>query len=324
MDKKGFREKLISTMRGNEENIDAAISIAERFDIYFHKPGNELSTKTAWAFSEKLIAEGSNSEENYIALVRYCRFIKNDDMFVAFLELVDGGEVGKNLYHRMGDRFGTQIRDEIYAGAGIAPYGMPSPKKPGYLHPIIARLREKVGEELCREFLSASMRDLPDEYYMEEKRKFQSAGGIDAYLKQRKEDFVERLRTCMRQGTFFFLQEITEDVIRFVESEPEMGGGRREGNIIYETKIPYMTKQFLSETNESLRGYYYCHCPWAREAIKANNVKLESIFCNCSGGFHKKPWEVIFEQPLKVEILESILMGNDRCRFAIHLPENVE
>ncbi len=34
----------------------------------------------------------------------------------------------------------------------------------------------------------------------------------------------------------------------------------------------------------------------------------------------KKPWEVIFEGPLEAEVLESVLQGDLRCRFAIHLP----
>jgi predicted hydrocarbon binding protein len=50
-------------------------------------------------------------------------------------------------------------------------------------------------------------------------------------------------------------------------------------------------------------------------------VKIKDTFCNCSAGFHKKTFEVIFEKTLKVDVLESILKGDDRCRFAIHLPD---
>jgi hypothetical protein len=31
-------------------------------------------------------------------------------------------------------------------------------------------------------------------------------------------------------------------------------------------------------------------------------------------------WEVIFDQKLEAEVLESVLQGDMRCRFAIHLP----
>ena len=320
MNKQGFRDRLQS-LGLNEEQIEASISIAERFEAYVHQPDRIPSADTAWAFSQLLIEEGNNTEENYIALIRYCQFIKNNDMFVAMLELVDGGEVGDNLYRRVSERFGTEIRDEIFTGIGVAPYGTPSPDKPAYMQPVIERLEARVGDEACNEFLSASLRDLPDEYFLSEREKFRQAGNIDAYLLQRKEAFLTGLEECQLEGRLFFAQEITEEVLDFVRNDPEMGGGRREGNIIYETKIPYMTKQYLAEADPALKRYYACHCPWARDAIKNSGVKLAEIFCQCSGGFHKKPFEVIFERPLKVKVLESILKGGSRCRFAIYLPE---
>jgi hypothetical protein len=50
---------------------------------------------------------------------------------------------------------------------------------------------------------------------------------------------------------------------------------------------------------------------------------VSAQFCRCSAGFHKKPWEVIFDQKLEAEVLESVLQGDMRCRFAIHLPVSV-
>lgn len=320
MDKQGFRDRLQSIGVG-EAQIGASIAIAERFEAYLSEPGRLPTAETAWAFSRSLIESGDNREDNYLALVRYCRFIHNDAMFVASLELIDGGEVGENLFRMTGERFGSAIRDEVFAGIGVPPYGTPSPEKPAYLHPVIERLGIRVGQEACSEFLSASLRDLPDEYFLPEREKYRQAGDIDAYLEQRKKAFVAGLEECQREGRLFFAQEITPEVLEFVRSEPEMGGGKRAGNIIYETKIPYMTRQYLAETDPTTKRYYACHCPWARDAIKNGDVKLAQNLCQCSGGFHKKPFEVIFEQPLRVDVLESVLKGDDRCRFAIYLPE---
>ncbi len=100
--------------------------------------------------------------------------------------------------------------------------------------------------------------------------------------------------------------------------------GVREGSLLYITKIPYNTKQYLAESDPTLKRFYACHCPWARQAIKNGNIHLNAVFCNCSGGFSKKPWEVIFGQTLKVDLLESALKGDSRCRFAVHLPEKME
>ena len=318
MDKQGFRS-MLQSLDLNEEQAGASIAIAERFEAYVNEPGRMPSGGTAWAFSRLLIEERDNTKANYIALIRYCRFIKNNEMFVALLELVDGGEVGDNLYRRVAERFGTEVRDEIFAGIGLAPYGTPSPDKPAYVQPVIERLEARVGTDACKDFLSASLRDLPDEYFISEQEKFRQAGNIDAYLRQEREAFLARLEECQREGRLFFAQEITEEVLDFIRSDPEMGGGRRNQNVIYETKIPYMTKQYLAEADPTLMRYYACHCPWARDAIKDGSVKLAEVFCQCSGGFHKKPLEVVFGRRLKVEVLESVLKGDRRCRFAIHL-----
>ncbi|MCJ7695380.1 MAG: DUF6144 family protein [Anaerolineaceae bacterium] len=320
MDKDGFLLKL-QAYKLDDTQIEAALAIAQRFDDYINQPQREASAETAWDFSRMLIQEGNNSEENYISLIRYCWFIRNTEMFVALLELVDGGEVGENLYQQIGERFGSQIQAEAFDGIGVAPYGIPTPEKPAFMHPVIEKLIQLVGQEAVIEMLATSLRDLPDEAYLPGREKFNKAGNMDAYLIQRKEAFIAQLEACQRDGRLFFSQEITHEVIELVRNDPEMGGGRREGNIIYEIKIPYMAKRYLEESDPTLRGYYYCHCPWAREAIKSKNVKLIETFCNCSGGYHKKPFEAIFGQTLKVDVLESILKGDARCRFAIHLPD---
>ena len=89
--------------------------------------------------------------------------------------------------------------------------------------------------------------------------------------------------------------------------------------VVYETKIPFLTKQYLAESDPTLKRYYYCHCPWAREAVKSGE-RVAPIFCNCSAGFHKRPWEAALGQRIQVDVLESVLRGDERCRFAIHLP----
>lgn len=317
MDRQGFRNLLLERNVPVDRIVPAQV-LAARFEVYLS--GKPATAETAWAFSKILIQEGSNTEENYITLVHFCRFIQNHEMYVALIELVDGGEVAGNLYRKVGRTFGKQVRDQVFGGIGVAPYGTPTPDKPAYLQPVIERLEGKIGKQACAEFLSSCLRTLPRRAFRDSRRSYKQAGDIDAYLRKRKEQFVARLEACLREGRPFFAQEITEEVIAFVRNDPEIGGGRREGAIVYETKIPYMTQKYLTETDPILRRYHYCHCPWAREAIRKGDVRLAETFCNCSGGFHKMSFEAIFERELKVEVLESALKGDDRCRFAIHLP----
>jgi hypothetical protein len=106
-----------------------------------------------------------------------------------------------------------------------------------------------------------------------------------------------------------------------VKRHPEIHKGVRQGSIVYEAKIPYMTVDYLAESDKQRKRYHYCHCPWVRESLKAGDVSVSPTFCQCSAGFHKKSWEVIFEQPLQAEVVETVLKGDPWCKIAIHLPE---
>lgn len=322
MDKNGFQQ-MLEGRNVPAEKIPAAIELAERFEDYILSTGAGFTPQFAWDFSKILIAEGLNSEENFITLARYGLFIKSNPIFVAFLESLDGGEAQENLYKRVAEQFGETLRDDVFAGIGVIPFGTPTPEKPAYMHPVIARLEQRVGADACRALLSDSLRDLPEVYYQQDRELFQSSDDIDHYLRKKKASFIEQLETCQQEGRLFFAQEVTNEVLEYVRNTPEVGGGVRNGNIVYETKIPFLTKEYLAEEDQELKRYYYCHCPWAREAVRSGE-KVAPIFCNCSAGFHKKPWEAIFQQKIEVDVLESVLKGDDRCRFAIHLPLTVK
>lgn len=278
----------------------------------------------SWKFSESLMLERQNTYDNYLALARYGGFIKNNPIYVAIIELLDGAEAQPNLYQKVGERYGESVRDEIFAGIGVSPLGLPSTDKPFDMFPVLDRLIDKVGYAAVEQLLSAGLRDLPDEYFVDEREKFIKAADIDEYLRKKHQEFIQQLHKCKQEGALFFSQEITDEVVEYVEDHPETECGVREGNLLYITKIPYNAKQYLAETDPILKRYYACHCPWVREAIKKGIIHLNSVFCNCSGGFSKKPWEVIFGQTLQVELLEFALKGDYRCRFVVHLPDKLD
>ena len=57
-----------------------------------------------------------------------------------------------------------------------------------------------------------------------------------------------------------------------------------------------------------------CLCPTA-ETQRAKVIS--PTFCWCSVGYVKEMHDRIFGRPVKVELIESILMGHPRCRFRI-------
>ena len=318
MDQEGFRDFLEARKLSTEE-IEASIALAQRFEGFAAAGYARPAKEDAWAFSARLIEEGLNTPANYYALVRYGRFTHNDDVYVAFVELLDGAEAMEGLYRRTAEVLGEQQRDQVFAGLGLPPLGLPNDEKVRFTQAALARLETLADPQSCRAILADCLRDLPRKYFMRERRKYQAAKDIDTYLARRRRAFLRELETCRREGRLFYVQEITDQVLEFVRGDPEIEGGVREGQSLYVAKIPYMADRYLAETDETMKRYYACHCPWVREGIRRGD-SLSPTFCYCSAGFYKKPWEVILGRPLQAEVLESVLQGGFRCRFVIHLP----
>ena len=320
MDKKGFHE-FLETRELSESEIEESISLAERFENFLKasKPTKE-DVKT---FSVFLIEEGINTQANFYALARYGRFLGNNEVYVAVVDLLDGAEAMDSLYEKAGQVLGEQKRDKVFEGVKLPPLGLPNDEKVKVTQVVMERLESLAAPQECDEILSNSLRHLEDAWFRDEKQLYLDCQNLDEFLDKNAQNFIAQLERLKDEGQLFFTQEITDKVIEYVRSQPMIARGVREGNILYEVKIPHMTKEYLAETDEQMKRYYYCHCPWVKEALKSGDARISPTFCSCSAGFHKKRWEVIFGQPLRAEIVESVLKGDKWCKIAIHLPEGV-
>jgi hypothetical protein len=238
--------------------------------------------------------------------------------------LLDGAEVLESLYEKVGQSVGDQERDEIFRGIDLPLLGTPSAQKPRVTQAVMERLENRVDPKTCQRILSSGLRRLDAAWFQEPRRKYLECGNLDEFLDRKGEDFVAQLEQIKRDGELYFTQEITDEVIDFVRSHPEIRQGVREGDILYEIKIPYMAREYLAETDERMKRYYYCHCPWVRESLRTGDVRVSPTFCHCSAGFTKKYWEVVLDQPLEAEIVESVLQGELWCKIAVHLPAQWE
>jgi len=327
MNEDGFR-KFLEGRQLPEDKIDRAISTVEKFEAFSSDSDQPTTPEQArpddvHAFSKLLLQKGLNTFDTFVALARYGQFVNNNALYVAVIELLDGSEALENLYKKLADEIGEKCRDEIFDGVDLPPLGTPNTKKPRLTQVVIGRLERAVGTQMCKKILGSGLRTLPNEGYLKAKEKYRQAGSLDAYLERKGNDFITELQRIRDEGGLFFTQPITNEVIDFVQRRPEIRQGVREGNTLYEAKIPYMTGSYLAETDERMKRYYYCHCPWVRESLRTGEVQVSPAFCNCSAAFHKRPYEVIFDRSLEAEVLETVLKGDSWCRFAIHLPKDV-
>ncbi|NHJ38812.1 MAG: hypothetical protein FK731_02185 [Asgard group archaeon] len=94
----------------------------------------------------------------------------------------------------------------------------------------------------------------------------------------------------------------------------------RKGNTIYVTKNPFNPKKYEETKDENMKKYYYCHCGLVKNSLKSGNTKISPIFCYCGAGWYKTLWEGIIEKPVEIEVLQSVVQGDNCCEFAIRLP----
>ena len=320
MDTEGFR-KYLSKQALSEAEIQAAIALIQRYEIFIQSTDTPQATsRMAAAFSQHLIAQGENTLANYYALARYGRFSGDDDLYTGVVDLLDGAEALGNLHKKAETILGTERRDALFDDIDLPPLGTPNREKVVLNQAVMTRLVDTADSQECSQILSDSLRDLEDSWFQEDVKLFEECKDIDEFLDRSESKFIAMLEKIQEEDGLFFTQKITDEVIAYVKSQPLISRGLREGDTLYEVKIPHQTVEYLAETDPHLKRYYYCHCPWVKEGLKTGPSEIPPVFCNCSAGFHKKRWEVIFRQPLKAEIVETVLAGDDVCKIAIHLP----
>jgi hypothetical protein len=321
LDEKGFRD--FCSKSGIDKNIiQANLEMVRYCEAFLKKEGADK--KLTAPDLERLIAhtirDQKNSEENLLALLRYSRFACNREAEVLLLEVIGGSKVMNILSETLRQVAGDKKHDDIFGGLEIPPRGTLSKDRPQFTEEFMERLQSRLDEKTWKELLLSGPHAHPREEFLSDRRAFLASKSIDDYLERRHREFTDLLSRHMREETLFYTQEIDEAVLEYIRSNPiEV----REGDMIQITKIPYMTKEYLREKDERKKRYYYCHCPWARESIMSG-IEIPPGFCYCSAGHAKRPWDVIFEQPVQAEVLETVLKGDMVCRFSIRIPKEYQ
>jgi len=80
----------------------------------------------------------------------------------------------------------------------------------------------------------------------------------------------------------------------------------------------YNTPRLYTEEGVIYLEYHECGCP----LVKSGHIN-NPFFCHCTRGYTKERFETLFGQPVRVELLQSMLQGDPICQQAIHVEENV-
>jgi effector-binding domain-containing protein len=202
------------------------------------------------------------------------------------------------VLHDWTDRFssklesvlGLEAKEEILAPLSSLDIDSPAAVRQKALCKSLSILEKKADDEQQFEVLSHCAHIFPIELIPPMRELFNSTGSVDAVIEAMKS-----------KGGYY----------------PKLL--KREGSILFSEKGPANPSAYKEAKTDVEKRRAYCFCPLIRDCLD----ETPSIFCNCAAGWPKQLWEGILERPLKIEIVQSLTKGDDTCKFAIHLPEEI-
>ncbi len=304
----------------SKDEIEKAINYLNEADKYL-KDIDNCTLEDIKKYVSYLVEINENSKERLITLARYFKLTKRHNIYIYFTSIFGGVGVIENIQNRIIKYKDKETEEEIFKNIEKPPLGASASEKFNFTKNLINKINSNIEKTESAQILAGNNHRIPKEIFEKEREIYKKIGNLDDYLKNLHNRKVEILQKHYDENQVWFEQEVNNEMINFVKSNQEILSAIRNDNYLYVTKIPYNTKAFLESKNELDKRYYACHCPFVREGIKENK-KLDSHWCYCSAGFAKYPFEIIFDQELEVEMIESAIKGDLLCRFKIKLPDN--
>ena len=252
-----------------------------------------------------------------IVFLRYFRLIKRHDLYIRLTQYTGGLGVIEAIIERGKKYLGEQTN--ILGTLTIPPLGTTPQALSLFTAKFIDHLQASYDEEVLKLILAGNNHGLPESAFAKEKQYYQASLNLETYLKDLHQRKVAELTEHFEEKKVWFEQEVTEEMIAFVKSNQEILAGVLKDDYLYQTKIPYDTNRYLSATTQAEKAYYACHCPFARATLQNQKQSIPPVWCYCSAGFEKFPFEVILGRTLPVKVLKSVLNKDNECRFAIDL-----
>jgi len=208
---------------------------------------------------------------------------------------------------------GTDIRNEIMRGSEGLSDDSKREEIIDWSKQAMDKLDALVDEKKRIEIMTGCACQYPKSELQEISRTYAETEDIALAQKMLQERFLLFLRSTLKLD-----DKLIDDIVN-------RGWGLtgvRKGKTIVATKIPKSGHliEYMKETDPEKKRALYCHCPRVRDILKTKDIAMSSTYCYCGAGFYRGIWEEILQKPVTVEVLESVMKGDDVCKIAIHLP----
>lgn len=266
---------------------------------------------------------GFPDAERRLAILFWYHNLNGDIDIATYLITLFGTEgVIESQMERLTELFGKQITENVMQGLKFPPLGSDLNSYPHLINKYLTAMQALLPLEACKKVLAGNHHRLNPEQFAPEKDYFIQADGIANYLENKHKRLISRLQDHADSGKLWYEQVITQEVVDYVSQNQEIQTGVLQGSSIIVSKIPYAPDAWLKESDSHKKRYLACHCPFVRNSIP-KEIKVDSLWCYCTGGFTKLLFDYLFGQNLEVILLSSVLDGAESCRFAISIPPTI-
>jgi hypothetical protein len=207
---------------------------------------------------------------------------------------------------------GKEVREQIMAGADELSDDCSRQDVIAWSRRAMERLDSLVDEGDRKAIMAGCACQYPKASLQTIREAYAATGDVDRAHQMLQEQFESFLRDTLR---------LDEGMVADIVGWGWGAAGVRRGNTIIATKIPksgYLVEH-MQETDPERKRQLYCHCPRIRDVLKTPET-LSPTYCACGAGYYQGIWQEILQEPVQVELLESVLQGDDVCKVAIHLP----
>jgi hypothetical protein len=219
------------------------------------------------------------------------------------------------LSARLDEVVGEQIRKQVLAGSEALRSESPRDMVIDWTKGAMERLDSLVGEADRRAIMTGCACQYPVSDLREMRKVYAETGNVSLVHRMLQGQFESFLREALHLG---------EGLVSAIVGRGWGSAGVRHGVTIIATKIPKSGNllEYIGETDPARKRALYCHCPRTREALSAA-VAISPTYCYCGAGFYRGIWEEVLQQPVEVEVLETVLRGDEVCKFAVYLPSGL-
>jgi predicted hydrocarbon binding protein len=210
------------------------------------------------------------------------------------------------------DTAGEEVRQRVMAGSEELTMASSREEVIAWTQEAMARLESLVDAERRVKVMTGCACQYPKSALQEAKKAYAETGDVDLVHKMLQEQFESFLRDAL---------EVDDVMVEEIAKRGWGLAGIRRDDTIIATKIPKsgFLVDYMQQTDPAKKRAYYCHCPRVRDALKTGQT-LSSTYCYCGAGFYQGIWEEILGQAVQVELLASVLNGDEVCQVAIKLP----